>query len=56
MKYKVPKIKGPMVTAQNEFGQNITRDASKMNKIKQYSDVSCIQRMIKKVKECVSRK
>ena len=26
-----------MLTAQNEFGQNITRDASKMKKIKEYS-------------------
>ena len=38
MKYKVTKINGSMVTSLNEFGQNITRDTSKMKKIKEYSE------------------
>ena len=33
MKYVVIKTKGAMITARNEFGQTMTRDASKMKKI-----------------------
>ena len=38
MKFVVIKTKGAMITARNEFGQTMTRDASKMKKINDCKD------------------
>jgi hypothetical protein len=48
MKYVVIKTKGAMITARNEFGQTMTRDASKMKKINDCKECELdIQRIMK---------